>query len=61
MLRLLVLWTAWTLDNSSTREARSQIAARKYTCAEVLHEASYCAQHIMGSLGTPNLTPPRTP
>jgi alkylation response protein AidB-like acyl-CoA dehydrogenase len=57
MLRLMVLWTAWTIDNSSTREARTQIAACKYTCAKVLREVSYRAVHIMGSLGTTNLTP----
>src|SRR5579864_4500578 len=57
MLRLLVLWTAWTIDNSSTREARTQIAACKYTCAKVLREVSYNALHILGSLGTTDLTP----
>ena len=57
MLRLLVLWTAWTIDNSSTQEARTQIAACKYTCAKVLREVTYRALHIMGSLGTTNLTP----
>jgi alkylation response protein AidB-like acyl-CoA dehydrogenase len=57
MLRLLVLWTAWTIDNSSTKAARTQIAACKYTCAKVLREVSYRALHIMGSLGTTNLTP----
>lgn len=57
MLRLLVLWTAWTIDNSSTRAARTQIAACKYTCAKVLREVSYRAVHILGSLGVTNLTP----
>jgi alkylation response protein AidB-like acyl-CoA dehydrogenase len=57
MLRLLVLWTAWTIDNSSTQEARTQIAACKYTCAKVLRDVSYRALHIMGSLGTTHLTP----
>ncbi|HEX5189878.1 MAG TPA: acyl-CoA dehydrogenase family protein [Streptosporangiaceae bacterium] len=57
MLRLLVLWTAWTIDNSSTKQARTQIAACKYTCARVLREVSYRALHIMGSLGTTDLTP----
>src|SRR5215472_15710847 len=57
MLRLLVLWTAWTIDNSSTREARTQIAACKFTCAKVLREVSYRAIHIFGSLGVTNLTP----
>ncbi|HUQ40809.1 MAG TPA: acyl-CoA dehydrogenase family protein [Acidimicrobiales bacterium] len=57
MLRLLVLWTAWTIDNSSTQEARTQIAATKFTMAKVLREVSFRALHIMGSLGTTNLTP----
>src|SRR5215467_15404992 len=57
MLRLLVLWTAWTIDNSSTQASRTQIAACKYTAAKVLREVSYRALHIMGSLGTTNLTP----
>ncbi len=57
MLRLLVLWTAWTIDNSSTQEARTQIAATKYTMAKVLREVSFRALHIYGSLGTTNLTP----
>jgi len=57
MLRLLVLWTAWTIDHSSTKESRTQIAACKYTCAKVLREVSYRALHILGSLGTTSLTP----
>ncbi len=57
MLRLLVLWTAWTIDNSSTQAARTQIAACKYTMAKVLRDVSYRALHIFGSLGTTNLTP----
>jgi acyl-CoA dehydrogenase len=57
MLRLMVLWTAWTIDNSSTQVARTQIAACKYTCAKVLRDVTYRALHIMGSLGTTNLTP----
>jgi alkylation response protein AidB-like acyl-CoA dehydrogenase len=57
MLRLLVLWTAWTIDNSSTQASRTQIAACKYTMAKVLRDVSYRALHIYGSLGTTNLTP----
>jgi alkylation response protein AidB-like acyl-CoA dehydrogenase len=57
MLRLLVLWTAWTIDSSSTQAARTQIAACKFTCAKVLREVSYRAVHIFGSLGVTNLTP----
>jgi len=57
MLRLLVLWTAWTIDNSSTQEARTQIAACKYTCAKTLRDVSYRAIHVFGSLGVTDLTP----
>jgi acyl-CoA dehydrogenase len=57
MLRLLVLWTAWTIDNTDTRQSRTQIATCKYTCAKVLREVSYRALHVMGSLGTTDLTP----
>jgi acyl-CoA dehydrogenase len=57
MLRLLVLWTAWTIDNSSTREARPQIAACKYSCAKVQHDIMFRAIHIYGSLGVTHLTP----
>src|SRR6476646_9039697 len=57
MLRLLVLWTAWTIDNSSTQEARTQISACKFACAKVLREVTYRAIHIFGSLGMTELTP----
>ena len=57
MLRLFVLWTAWKIDNSSTQETRTDIAAVKFTMAKVLREISFRALHIFGSLGTTNLTP----
>jgi acyl-CoA dehydrogenase len=57
MLRLFVLWTAWKIDNSSTHETRTDIAAVKFSMAKVLHEVSFRALHIFGSLGTTNLTP----
>jgi alkylation response protein AidB-like acyl-CoA dehydrogenase len=57
MLRLFVLETAWRIDNSSTQECRTDIAAVKYTMAKVLREVSYNALHILGSLGTTDLTP----
>jgi acyl-CoA dehydrogenase len=57
MLRLMVLWTAWTIDNSSTQAARTQIAACKYTCAKTLRDVSYRAIHVFGSLGVTDLTP----
>src|SRR5258706_3701311 len=57
MLRLFVLHAAWTIDNSSTQAARTQIAAVKFTMARVLKDVSFRALHIMGSLGTTDLTP----
>jgi acyl-CoA dehydrogenase len=57
MLRLFVLETAWKIDNSSTQETRTDIAAVKYTMAKVLREVSFNALHIHGSLGTTDLTP----
>ena len=57
MLRLLVLWTAWTIDNTNTREARTQIAACKYSCAKVQRDIVFRAIHIFGSLGVTHLTP----
>ena len=57
MLRLLVLWTAWTIDNSDTRTARTQIATCKFTCAKVLRDVTFRAVHIFGSLGVTHLTP----
>src|SRR5437899_9878180 len=56
MLRLLVLWTAWSIDNSSTQATRTQISACKFTCAKVLRDVSYRAIHIFGSLGVTDLT-----
>jgi alkylation response protein AidB-like acyl-CoA dehydrogenase len=57
MLRLFVLETAWKIDNSSTQEARTDIAAVKFTMARVLREVTFNALHILGSLGTTDLTP----
>jgi alkylation response protein AidB-like acyl-CoA dehydrogenase len=57
MLRLYVLETAWKIDQSSTQEARTDIAGVKFTMARVLREISFDALHILGSLGTTDLTP----
>jgi acyl-CoA dehydrogenase len=57
MLRLLVLWTAWSIDNSSTQATRTQISACKFTCAKVLKDVTYRALHVFGSLGMTDLTP----
>jgi alkylation response protein AidB-like acyl-CoA dehydrogenase len=57
MLRLFVLETAWKIDQASTAEVRTDIAAVKFTMAKVLREVSFNALHILGSLGTTDLTP----
>jgi len=57
MLRLFVLETAWRIDQTSTQEVRTEIAAVKFTMAKVLQEVSFNALHILGSLGTTDLTP----
>ena len=53
--RLMVLHTAWLIDQSSTAEARRQIAACKVLAAEVLSDISQRAQHLHGALGVSNL------
>lgn len=55
--RLLVLHTAWLIDQSSTKEARTQIAACKVAAARVFHDVVYRAMHIHGALGVSNETP----
>ncbi|WP_214319853.1 acyl-CoA dehydrogenase family protein [Nonomuraea sediminis] len=55
--RLLVLHTAWLIDQSSTREARTQIAACKVAAARVFHDVVYRAMHLHGALGVSNETP----
>ena len=57
MLRLLVLQTAWKIDNSSAQEARTDIAACKFTAAKVVREVVWRAQHVHGALGVTDLTP----
>lgn len=53
--RLMVLHTAWLIDQSSTAQARRQIAACKVLAAEVLSDISRRAQHLHGALGVSNL------
>ncbi|GAA2361373.1 acyl-CoA dehydrogenase family protein [Nonomuraea africana] len=55
--RLLVLHTAWLIDRSSTREARTQIAACKVAAARVFHDVVYRAMHLHGALGVSTDTP----
>ena len=58
-LRLLVLKTAWLLDQHREEEARMWIGACKVRCAEVTREVSHKAMHLLGSLGLSNETPLR--
>jgi acyl-CoA dehydrogenase len=53
--RLMVLHTAWLIDQSSTAEARRQIAACKVLAATVLADIAGRAQHLHGALGVSNL------
>jgi acyl-CoA dehydrogenase len=53
--RLLVLYTAWLIDRSSTREARQYIAACKARAAQVLSDTTLKCQHLHGALGVSNL------
>src|SRR5262249_36406036 len=57
MLRLFVLETAWKIAQTSTLEARTEIASVTFTMARVLREGSFNALPILGSLGPPDLTP----
>jgi len=53
--RLMVLHTAWLIDQSSTAETRRHIAACKVMAAEVLSAISERCQHLHGALGVSNL------
>ena len=57
MLRLLVLETAWKMDQTSAQECRTDIATVKFTMSRVLREISFDSLQIHGSLGTTDLTP----
>ena len=56
-LKLLVLKTAWLLDQRREEEARQWIGACKVRCSEVTRTVSRKAMHLMGSLGMSNMTP----
>ncbi len=56
-LKLLVLKTAWLLDQDREEEARIWIGACKVKCAEVAQHVVTKAMHLHGSLGLSNLTP----
>jgi acyl-CoA dehydrogenase len=53
--RLLVLYTAWLIDQSSTAATRQYVAACKVLAAEILVDIGSKTQHIHGALGVSNL------
>ncbi len=55
--RLLVLYTAWLIDQSSARQARQWVAACKVQAAELLTDLHLKAMHLHGALGVSNLMP----
>ena len=55
--RLLVLQTAWTIDQVGGHQARTEIAAVKVLTPKVLHDVVYRALHVHGSLGVSNEMP----
>jgi acyl-CoA dehydrogenase len=55
--RLLVLYTAWLIDNSSAREVRQYVAACKVRASQVMSKLGSRATHLHGALGVSNLMP----
>ncbi len=55
--RLMVLHTAWTIDNRPHGAARTQIAMCKVAMAKVYHDIVQRALHLHGSLGTTHELP----
>jgi acyl-CoA dehydrogenase len=53
--RLLVLYTAWLIDQSSTAATRQYVAACKVLAARVITDIGSKTQHIHGALGCSNL------
>ncbi|MCA1831369.1 MAG: acyl-CoA dehydrogenase family protein [Actinomycetota bacterium] len=56
-LRLLVLYTAWLIDQKATAGARKEISACKIEAARVIHDVVYRAMHIHGAIGVSNEMP----
>ena len=52
--RLLVMYTAWLIDQSSTAAVRQYVAATKVLAAEILADISVKTVHIHGALGVSN-------
>jgi len=56
-LKLLVLKTAWLLDQGREEEGRLWIGACKVRCAEIAMQVVTKAMHLLGSLGLSNEMP----
>jgi acyl-CoA dehydrogenase len=56
-LRLMVLNTAWLIDQNTTAGVRKEIAACKVLAANVLHDIVYRAMHMHGALGVTDEMP----
>jgi acyl-CoA dehydrogenase len=52
--RLLVLYTAWLIDSSSTAAVRQYVSACKVLAADILTDISIKTTHIHGALGVSN-------
>jgi acyl-CoA dehydrogenase len=52
--RLLVMYTAWLIDSSSTAAVRQYVAATKVLAADILTDISTKTAHIHGALGVSN-------
>ncbi len=55
--RLLVLYTAWLIDNTSAREVRHYVSACKVRASQIMSSIGSRATHLHGALGVSNLMP----
>ncbi|HEX3462009.1 MAG TPA: acyl-CoA dehydrogenase family protein [Acidimicrobiales bacterium] len=55
--RLMVLYTAWLIDQNTTQGVRKEIAACKFEAARILVDVVYRAMHVHGALGVSNELP----
>jgi acyl-CoA dehydrogenase len=55
--RLMVVHTAWLIDQNTTAGARREVAACKVLTEQVLHDVAWRAMHIHGALGITNEMP----
>ena len=55
--RLLVLYTAWLIDNTSAREVRHYVSACKVRASQIMSTIGSRATHLHGALGVSNLMP----